>query len=270
MASARRCAITDPRLLRALALLRQVAGGADSSGASPESFTDPFSVPSAAAGWLPSSTDLLVPWRPEPLGPGASLDDAALWDAYFGELGDLGDLETGTPRDATFDAPLAELAAEAAGAANEAEVVLTPAEREAIGELVYDLLHRLEARDVDGAMACFREDFQALETLPGSGDDSGTLPALRAIDRDALRQRVEHALDSVGDDAIELVPAKVPQPLGHPLGALVALDLAVDRAPADGGRPTTRRHEVVLVLARCLEPTDEPTWLVIGGALFPA
>lgn len=210
------------RLLQALLLLQSCLGEATSA-------REP-----AQDAWLESSTDVLTPWYPErdemqsaawglPVQSAAwglpAATSAAAWDAYFAR----------PPAGAAPSAPLTD-------AAPRADDVLAEADAEAAVEALYGFVHGLGRGDVGAALAHVSDDYHVLE-----GE--------REIGKSGLRQQLERLLDTRREADLRVSLARIPEPLPHPLGALVRVSLQFDwQAP--GARPESLVLHRVAVLRR--------------------
>jgi hypothetical protein len=97
----------------------------------------------------------------------------------------------------------------------EPEEELLDEHAQAAVECLYDFIHAVARRDVDGAMELVTEDYHVLE------ED-------REIDRLGLRHQIEALLDSLRDWSLALSLAEIPQPYLHPYGILIYAEIQVD------------------------------------------
>lgn len=106
----------------------------------------------------------------------------------------------------------------------EPEEELVDGDAESVVTCLYDFVHALGRRDVDAAMACVAPDYHALE------DD-------REIDADGLAARIRALLDSLHGWEAEVFLVEIPQPVLHPAGILVPVEIHVDaREPGTDAR----------------------------------
>ena len=241
----------DPRLARALELLRGVLGEAPGEipGGVPGGGTPgPWQTlpgPAEEDPWLVSATDLLIPWEPEGYAAGAAAPAGG--DPWAGYLPPPPQSAPAAPSPpdlpATPAAPLpAAVASLALGPPGSLEEPLDDATSFAAAECLYAFVHALGRRDVEAALELVADDYHAI------ADD-------RAVDREGLRHRLEALLDERaagaggdGMDELDVSLAEPPEPLPYADGLiLIAATVQVDHRPA-AGRPETALLEWVAVL----------------------
>lgn len=238
----------DPRLARALELLRGVLGEAPGEvpGGGIGGTPGPWQTlpgPAEEDPWLVSATDLLIPWEPEGYAAGAAAPAGG--DPWAGYLPPPPQSAPAAP--SPPDLPAASQGAAAAlGPPGSLEEPLDDATSFAAAECLYAFVHALGRRDVEAALELVADDYHAI------ADD-------RAVDREGLRHRLEALLDERGasgggdgdgDGTVELDVslAEPPEPLPYADGLiLIAATVQVDHRPA-AGRPETTLLEWVAVL----------------------
>jgi hypothetical protein len=220
----------DPRLARALELLRSVSGEAPAEAPGP---WQSLPGPAEEDPWLVSATDLLIPWEPEGTAAGTAAPAAPgdPWAGYFAP----------PPAERMPPAPIPAIPAPSlpAGASlgppGSLEEPLDDATSFAAAECLYGFVHALGRRDVEAALEQVADDYHAI------ADD-------RAVDREGLRHRLEALLDERSGGALDVSLAEPPEPIPFVDGlVLIPATLQVDHRPA-GGRPTTLLLEWVAVL----------------------
>lgn len=234
---------TDPRLARALELLRGVLGEAPGEvpGGGGGGTPGPWQAlpgPAEEDPWLVSATDLLIPWEPEGYAAGTAAPAGGdPWAGYLAPPPSPPDLP------ATSPAPLpAGVASLGLGPPGSLEEPLDDATSFAAAECLYAFVHALGRRDVEAALELVADDYHAI------ADD-------RAVDREGLRHRLEALLDERGAsargdgiDELDVSLAEPPEPLPFADGLiLIAATVQVDHRPA-AGRPETALLEWVAVL----------------------
>lgn len=98
---------------------------------------------------------------------------------------------------------------------SEPENTLEDDHAEAAVQCLYDFLHAISRRDVEGAMQCVADDYHVLE------DDI-------EIDALGLRHQIERLLDSLVGWELQVSPVEIPFPLGHMLGVLIYIEIQID------------------------------------------
>jgi ketosteroid isomerase-like protein len=123
----------------------------------------------------------------------------------------------------------------------EPEEELTDDDAESVVTCLYDFVHALGRRDVESAMTCVAADYATLE------DD-------REVDADGLAARLRGLLDSFAGWQVEVFLVEVPQPVLHPAGILVPVEIQVDaREPGTDARRT-------LLYSRIAVFAQQPDW----------
>jgi len=106
----------------------------------------------------------------------------------------------------------------------EPEQEMLDRDAEAVVTCLYDFVHALGRQDVEAAMACVAPDYHALE------DD-------REIDADGLAARIKALLDSLHGWEAEVFLVEIPQPVLHPTGIFVPIEIQIDaRDPGTDAR----------------------------------
>jgi hypothetical protein len=186
-----------------------------------------------------SATDL-ISWWFQPAS--AALDP---WEDYF-----TGQTSAATPTNGgtKVDTPLAPwISLQAMIAQPEDE--LADEEAENAVQCLYEFLHAIGRRDVDGALAVVADDYHTIE------ED-------REFDRLALRHQIESVLGSLDGWQIETSLATIPEPLPHPNGVLILAEIQIDAYR----RADEARRSIVLRRVAVLERYGHE-WLI--SALSP-
>ena len=165
-----------------------------------------------------SATDLLSWWfRP----PTASRDP---WSSYFGEQS-AGPVTRELPREETRAAkattdPISRAAIRALLPASEEE--LSREDADGAMESFYEFLHAFGRHDVEAAVQYVAEDYHTFE------DEC-------EVNRDQLRNRLEALLASLDGYALEVSLSMVPEPISHPYGIIMYVEIQVDAIHAETG-----------------------------------
>src|SRR5262245_23860705 len=237
--------IPDFRLAAVYELLRSVferhyetPGGA--AGARQTSF-----IPPPPPGSLVSATDLLTWW----FRPATATADP--WDDYFTRAVDSLTAAPRPPRAGSTEARSTLSGAEPRDPRS-AEEELTPwtdplmlvgqpgeevadEDAQAAVECVYEFIHAIGRREGDRAMTCVAPDYHVLEND-------------REIDAWGVRSQIESLLDSMRGWALDISLAEIPQPVFHPNGILIYVEIQIDayRPQDDLRRSTVDRRIAVL------------------------
>lgn len=212
----------DPRLARALELLRSISGEAPAEAPGP---WQTLPGPAEEDPWLVSATDLLIPWDPDGSAAGTAAPKDS-WSGYF----------AAPPPEPAAPHPLPPPRPEASlGSPGFLEEPLDDATSFAAAECLYAFVHALGRRDVEAALESVAEDYHAI------ADD-------RAMDREGLRHRLEALLDERSGGELEVSLAEPAEPLPFVDGlVLILATVQVDHRPA-AGRPAAALLEWVAVL----------------------
>jgi hypothetical protein len=214
-----------------------------------------------------SATDQLSWW----FRPAVAGDDP--WDGYFagdgsdlgGDLGGLDDL------DGLWGEPAAAgLAAVRAGATPrpapalpaaeppsrrtalrmllaEPEEELVDGDAESVVTCLYDFVHAVGRRDVEAAMACVAADYSTIE------DD-------REVDADGLAARLRALLDPLHGWDLDAFLVEIPQPVLHPAGILVPVEIQLDaREPGTGARRTVVHRRIAV-----FDRQPDQSWRIVA------
>ena len=214
--------ISDERLEQIYGLLRQELAPQEEEDESDRGWYQP-SMPPIDPGSKLSATDLLSWWfRP----PTTSQNP---WDAYFTEGAPLQESPKAPPSHHPNPAPadpVSRAAIRALLPVEENELASDDADRAT--ETFYEFLHAIGRREIDTAMRYIADDYHTFE------DD-------RELDRTHLRSRLEALLDSMHGYDIEVSLTTVPEPLLHPYGVVMSVEIQMD-----GVHPQTKAKKNVL------------------------
>jgi ketosteroid isomerase-like protein len=184
-----------------------------------------------------SATDLLSWWYRPPSG------EESAWDRYFGDpkgsmarpIAPLKETRAGTST--SNSAHEEDMHSHAAVGA----LVDWPAEdlpnqdAEIAIEVFYAFLHALGQKDVAGAMQYVADDYHVFEND-------------REFDRRDLRSSLEVLLESLHGSEFEVSLAMVPEPLGHPYGIVMYVEIQIDITnPRDGAKRNVLERRLVLL-----------------------
>lgn len=228
-----------------MALLRQLAAQDGAAGvADPlRPWQESFLQAPALDGRL-SATDRLSWWfRPAP----AANPSANRWDAFFDQT---------PPANPPPIAPPAPPATEPTGWTGlrlllaEPEEALAEAEAEAVVDCLYDFVHAVGRRDINGAMAFIADDYHVME-------DDVEVDALR------LRQQLERLVDSLRDWEFTIALVEIPYPILHPDGILIYAQIQIDARHKNDGRLQTILYHRLAVF----QQEGDGTWRI--SALSP-
>ena len=132
-----------------------------------------------------------------------------------------------------------------AGLFPEPEEQLAEEHAQAAVDCLYDFIHALGRRDVDGAMAMVAEDYHAMEL----GQE---------VDHLKLRHGLESYLDSLRRCELDVSLAEAPEPLSHPYGILISVCIQFDaHDPRDGSK--SGRVERRVAVLKC---NDRGAWKI--------
>ncbi len=119
-------------------------------------------------------------------------------------------------------------------------------------DCLYEFLHAIERRDLTSAMARVSEQFHTIESD-------------REVTKADLRARVEQLFDWMGGWGAQVVLTTVPEPMFHPLGILIPVEIQVDsEGGGENDAPRTHLDERVALL----QAEADGTWSIAG--LSPA
>jgi ketosteroid isomerase-like protein len=232
---------------RAIVVLRGVLAELEGAGGTGEQLRPWRNAASRPAGTLGSAgrvsaTDQLSWW----FRPAAGSDDP--WDEFFldepagagadgsgwvpaGWVADPGANRPGAVRP-TPEPPSARTSLQML--LSEPEEELTDDDAESVVTCLYDFVHALGRRDMESAMACVAPDYSTLE------DD-------REIDAEGLAARLRALLDSLAGWQVEVFLVEIPQPVLHPAGILVPVEIQLDaRYPATDARRTELHSRIAV------------------------
>jgi len=187
---------------------------------------------------LPSTTDLLIAWKPESMldtsvAP-AGVSPTTRSDGRF-------TFERYSEPNQTFVQPVQPSAA--------LDELWDEEAAEAAVDCLFSFIHAVERRDINAAMEWIATDYHAME-----GD--------REIDRASLRLQLESLLDRRRGGLLRVSLAEVPEPVFHPAGILMHARVQVDHTPPDGLPECVMFNHVVV-----LNETNTGRWLI--SALSP-
>ena len=241
----------DDRLRRVHQLLGELLSdelGGDGDGAETvqDRWYDP-PMPPLEVGSKLSATDLLSWWFRPPSGGGRSG-----WDAYFEEPAPATrDGHAAPPRPDPAVAPPTDPARQLAARAV-AEALLPMPDDELASEdaenavqTFYSFLHAFGEGEIDACLRLVSDDYHVIE------DD-------REIGRQALRGQLEALLASLHGWDYEVTLSAVPEPIPHPYGILLYVEIQIDATmPASGARRGSVERRVVF-----LERQSEADWKI--------
>ena len=187
---------------------------------------------------LPSTTDLLIAWKPESmlesglapagLAPSVGLGRPPAFERYVEPRPTFVEpVQPSTALDDLWDEEAAEAAV----------------------DCLFSFIHAIERRDIDAAMDFIATDYHVME-----GD--------REIDRAGLRLQLEALLDRRRNGILRVSLAEVPEPVFHPAGILMLARVQVDHTPTEGLPQCVMFSHVVV-----LNETNSGRWLI--SALSP-
>jgi hypothetical protein len=197
-----------------------------------------------------TATDLLGWWFRPPRRDG--------WDSYFEDA----EQEAPEPVQARQQQSGVERARNQRGfarswslvrsAIRDSETHLVDEQAEGALDCLYEFLHAIERRDLAAAMSRVSADFHSME-----GD--------REVTKADLRASVEQLFDWMGSWDAQVVLTTVPEPMFHPLGVLIPVEIQVDsEGGGENDAPRTHIDERVALL----QAQADGTWSITG--LSPA
>jgi hypothetical protein len=238
---------SDPRLVQALSLLREVLDGGAVNGAEPQ-------AGSGQAGWEGSAVDPLASLGPDFLASdfralwqdGVALDPSAVLPASSYRRWQ-------PPSDFHASEGLADFQQPFWTRSERPEDHLRAADALAVADCLYDFIHALERFDVEAAMACVAEDFHALR-------------ADRELDRQGFRHWIENLLDGLRGREIDVSLAELPWPVAYQRLALCETTLQVDVAAAPEVSPRSGEvpSSLVFPLLLAFEQGVRGSWRILA------
>jgi len=220
---------SDPRLVQAFSLLREVLDGGAANGAAESQ---------AGSGWEGPATDPLAPLGPDFLAS----DFRALW-----QDGAATDPSAVLPASSYrhWQPPSDFLASEGLAAFQQpfwtrsewSDGNLRAAGALAVADCLYDFIHALERFDIEAAMACVADDFHELQ-------------ANRELDRQGFRHWLEDLLDGLRGREIDVSLAEVPRPVAYGRLVLCETTLQVDLAATSRAVPSSLVFHLLLAFER--------------------
>ncbi len=229
----------DPRLREVQALLEDLVAkpvGDQTAGAS--HWELPVLPPPDPDGRL-SSTDLLSWWFRAPQ------QGADPWGDFFDQPSKSPSTTSDLPALDTLQArnPVAEPTEREPPIESPATLAFFPEPEEQLAEehaqaavdCLYDFLHAIGRRDIDAALAHIAEDYHGIEND-------------REVDRLTLRHKLKSHLDSLVGWEIEASLAQAPEPLSHPYGILIAVEIQMDAFHPETGEKRCQVEPRVAVL----------------------
>jgi hypothetical protein len=235
----------DDKLRRAYELLRELFDEQSEEHAGDDAAWHAPSLPPVGSGANLSATDLLGWWFRPPSGKKNK------WDAYFGDSPAGGaastDVREAHPNKATPPSPASRIVAKSVRRAMlpEVEEHLSDEDSEAAVEVLYAFLHSFARGDIETALQWVSEDYHVIE------DD-------QEIDRSGLRGRLEYLLDSLDGWEIEVSLSAPPEPLPHPYGIVMYVEIQIDgHKPRQHAMRSQVEHRLVL-----LERHREDGWRI--------
>lgn len=213
----------DSRLMEAYQLLRSIIEGKSTGNMFPDvqrHLQFPSTPPMGSQGVM-SATDLLSWWFRAPL----NLPNP--WEVYFDRS--YQSFETPMPvninnanqsKDEVNNLRLP-LNVEPALLENlralipEPEFHLDDSDAEEVVDCLYEFIHAIGRCDIDSAMQLVADDYHVLEKD-------------KEIDRLGLRHQLESLLDSLRGWEMEISLVKVPEPIFHPNGILIHVEIQID------------------------------------------
>ena len=238
--------LTEERLRRAYELLGDLFD--ERSGEHSEDEPAWYAPPPVSAvgfGANLSATDLLGWWFRPPTGK------KNRWDAYFGDSQSAAPpspvVRNTESKSVTKPSAASQIVSKAVWQAMlpETEDHLEDEDAEDAVEVLYAFLHAFGRGDIEGALQWVSEDYHVIE------DD-------REIDRNDLRRRLESLLDSLHGWEIEVSLSEPPEPLSHPYGIVMYVEIQIDGFKSE---ERARRSQVERRLA-LIERTRESGWRI--------
>jgi ketosteroid isomerase-like protein len=124
---------------------------------------------------------------------------------------------------------------------------LDDADAEMIVDRLYEFIHAFGNNDVESAMQLVAEDYHVFE------ED-------KDIDRLGLRHQLESRLDSFKGWDIELSLSRVPEPIFHPMGILIYIEIQIDASRAEDNQTRSEVEKRVAVFKK----QKDGTWKIFA------
>jgi ketosteroid isomerase-like protein len=222
---------SDPRLVRAFSLLREVLDGGAENGAEPQ-------AGAGRAGREDPAADPLAPLGPDLLGSdfhglwpdGAAPDSSAILPASSYR-------HWQPPSDFHASEGLAAFQQPFWTGSGRSDGDLRAEDALDVADCLYDFIHALELFDVEAAMACVADDFHELN-------------ADRELDRQGFRHWLENLLDGLRGREIDVSLAEVPRPVAYGRLVLCETTLQIDPAATSGAVPSSLVFRLLLAFER--------------------
>jgi ketosteroid isomerase-like protein len=121
------------------------------------------------------------------------------------------------------------------------------ADAEMAVDCLYEFIHAFGNNDVESAMQLVDEDYHVFE------ED-------KDIDRLGLRHQLESRLDSLRGWDIELSLSKVPEPIFHPNGILIYIEIQIDARRAEDNQTQSEVEKRIAVFKK----QKDGTWKIFA------
>lgn len=207
--------IIDDKLRRVYELLREVFDEPSEDQPDSDDVWHTPSLPPVGSGAQLSATDLLGWWFRPPSGKKNG------WDDYFPDSPALEaapvDAHQAHSTKAASPSSASRIVANTIRQAMlpETDDHLNDEDSEAAVDVLYAFLHAFANGDIEGALQWVSGDYHVIE------DD-------QEIDRNGLRRRLEYLLDSLDGFDIEVSLSTPPEPLPHPYGIVMYVEIQID------------------------------------------
>jgi hypothetical protein len=211
------------------------------------------SAASAGAESTQNRWELPVLPPPDPEGRLSSTDLLSWW---FGTPMNRSDVAEVAPPRAAADLsatleravdgrPPAEQLSDVLAVFPEPEELLADEHAQAAVDCLYEFLHAVGRRDVDGAMAQIENDYHSIEDA-------------EEVDKLKFRYNLEAHLESLRDHDFSVSLAEAPEPVSHPYGVLISARFQFDACHRTTGEKTGSFEHRVAVL----QPDGAGNWKI--------